>query len=257
MMYRFTAIALAMVWCAWPASSLAAEPTEPADREAELRELREANQALTQQVAELQAVIESLRAELSVLKQANRSITAESQELQAQTIELKAEVDAAAIDEDAEAQAARLVSEYDAEADRTVWTFGPEPIEAEGSPGAFHFSVVFAHPGEVFAAVDQATLFIQTARAGRVFHDQSEADFEVDGEVLTIPIADVQVNNRRMGRSRSDRSDETVRLLLDRQTLVRLGQSKALVLREGRTVVTFDRDDRAALRAIAKRMGGD
>lgn len=255
MTLRLLQVAAVTLLCACPPPARAAEP---ADHEAEQRELRKANETLTRQVAELQALVETLRAEITDLKRENARIAAASETLEEQQAELKARADAAAeADPDAAAQSERLTSVYEEDGDRTVTTFGPEPVDAEGSPGAFHFSVVFAHPGRASAPTDQATLFIQTSRAGRVFHGREAARFEIDDEALTLPIDDVRVNDRRFGRSRSDRSDETVRLPVDRATLMRLGRSRSLVLREGRTLVTFDRDDRAALRAAALRMGGE
>ncbi len=226
----------------------------------EVERLSTENQQLQAQVETLAAELEALRQELAALQKNNAELTSETQVLEQQTVELQVMAGVATDDRVLAAQAERIRSVYDAEQDRTVVTFGAEPLDVEGNPGDFYFSVVYAHPGEAASSAETATLYLQTYRAGRLFEKREAVAFQINGEPTALPITSLDLKPRRAGlpgKTRIDRSDETVEIQVSRETLATLGEARSLSVHEGRTVITFDQNDLAALRAVARRMSGE
>ncbi|MEO0514729.1 MAG: cell division protein ZapB [Planctomycetota bacterium] len=218
------------------------------------------NQQLQSQVELLTTELQTLRQELAALKKNNVELANETQVLEQQATELQAMAGVATDDRVFAAQAERVRSAYDPEKDRTVVTFGAEPLEVDGNPGDFYFSVLYAHPGQATASVQTATLYLQTYRAGRLFHKRDVVEFQINGEPTALPITGFDLKPRRTGlpgKTRIDRSDETVEIQVSREVLATLGEARSLSVRVGRTVLTFDQDDIAALRAVARRMDGE
>lgn len=243
-------LSLMAIALAHPSISLAAED-EIAQLKAENAELREQVQALT-------AELDALRQELAALKQDNADLANETQVLEKQTTELQELAGVATADRKEDTQAQRIRPTYDAEADRTVVTFGPEPLDVEGNAGDFYFSVVYSYPGQAKAEAQTAVFFLQTYRAGRLFNKQDSAEFLINGEAQTLAITGFDLKPRKAGlpgKTRVDRSDEVVEFELDREMLLTLGESRSLTVREGRVLLTFDQDDLAGIRAVALRMG--
>lgn len=234
-------------------------PTAAQADEGEVLRLTAENQQLREQIDALTAELDALRQTLAALQQDHVELTEETEQLEKQAARQQVPPAPFIQDRAMAIQADRVRGKYDQDGDRTVVTFGPEELEVESNPGTFYFSVVFSHDGREPAAVDQATLYLQTFRAGRLFHQQETAEFQVDGEPELIAITGYDLKARKTGaagRTRTDRSDEVVEFKLDRAALARLGDAKRLTVDLGRGLVRFDQDDLAALRAVAQRMSG-
>ena len=235
-------------------------PTGSAQTDAEeLARLRAENQALREQVAQLTEELDALRGRLAESQRDRRDLETQTDQLEAQAEQLR-EIAGVTTDGrlDAE-QAQRIRQQTDPQTQRTRVSFGPEPLDVEGSPGEVFFSVVYSHHADVTptSAVETVGFFIQTANAARIFGGPDPVHLLVDGESLSITPSDYEVQSRRTGlagKSRSQRNHETVTLRLDRATLARLAAATSLSVRAGRATLTFDRDDLAALRAIHSRL---
>lgn len=228
---------------------------------AELERLRTENAALRDRIEALEAERQALRGELAELRQDNSRLENQAEVLEQQTDELQALAGLSTDDEAAAEQNARIQRADDKKNGRTVVTFGPEPLEAQGSPGQTYFSVVFSHPVDGRPAdAETVSLFIQTQRAGRNFDNRDSVTFLLDGEPLELTVDGYDVDARRSGiagKTRNDRSDETLTFRLDRETFEHLSAAGSLAVTAGRVTLTFDRDDRAALRAMHRRLSGE
>ena len=238
---------------------IAFSPLHAAAADDEIKRLTAENEQLREQIQELTAEIETLRQALAALQKDNTELEQETQVLEQQANELQAQATAATTAHALAAQADRIQVAYDNKTERTTVTCGAEVLDAQGIAGYLYFSIVYSYPGAEPTAVDSATLFLQNYRSGRLFDESDAVEFVVDDEPMLLPIADYDLTPRKgglTGRTRTDRSDEIVELKVDRETLTQLGEAGSLVIREGRTVVTFDQDDLAAMRAVALRMAG-
>lgn len=256
-MYYFGLVLLACVWV-MPAPAQEADPDQ--DLAKELERLYAENERLQDQVDALSAQVDEFRHELAKLRLDNAELAEQVEVSEQMAAEQQAQPAPVIEDRALVIQAERVRGEYNEDRDRTVVTFGPEELEIEGNPGKFYFSIVYSHAGREPMAVDQATLFLQTFRAGRLFNGQDAAEFHIDGEPEQLTITGFDLTPRKTGmagRTRSDRSDEVVELKLARETLARLGDARSLSVHEGRATVTFNQDDLAAIRAVAQRMGGE
>ena len=238
------AAALGLV-CAAPRVS--AEP--PAD---EIARLREENRALRQETADLRARVGALTAELETLRKGRADLAARNQALEEQTQTLQT-LAGVATDQDIQAQhRARIRQTRDDQAQDTAVSFGPEPLEIEGTSGDVYFSVSFTQaPGE---PPPHFVLTLQALRTGRHFEGRETVEFVVDGQALALAPESYRFTSRRSGRKRLDISDEVVAFRLDRSVFERLASAQELVVRSGRLEASFDRDDRAALRAVRDRV---
>lgn len=223
---------------------------QPADDE--LSRLQTENAALRQQVAVLQEELAALRTQLAELSRDNNQL-----ETQAQQLRTLAGVttDGQIVAE----QATRIKQNTDQKTNQTVVRFGPEPLDLVGSPGEVFFSVVYARTVDApDAAVESVSVFIQTAKTRRIFQDRDKIDFVIDGgEALLLAPTGYDITTRRTGlagKSRSERSDETVTFTFDRATFGQLAGAKSLTIEAGNVTLTFDRDGLAALRALDLRL---
>ncbi|MEM7627347.1 MAG: hypothetical protein AAF333_17255 [Planctomycetota bacterium] len=233
----------------------------------ELTRLRAENAALLERIAVLHEELAALRAELAAIRQDKDQLADQTRQLKAQTQQLEEETEqlqelaGVATDGHVEAeQATRIKQDTDKKAGQTVVSFGPEPLDVEGSPGEVFFSVVYGQPqGAGPEAVESVNFYFQTVRTNGIFQDRATIDFLIDGEPLRLTPADYDIQTRRTGitgKARVERSNETVTLWLDRPTLARLATARSLAVTTETVTITFDRDDRAALRALQSRLVG-
>ncbi|MEM1108740.1 MAG: hypothetical protein AAGH99_08625 [Planctomycetota bacterium] len=238
--------------------------------ENDLSQLIEENQRLREQVVTLTAELEALRQELARLREHNAELTEETTTLEQEATTLQALAEATDDDRVFREQAQRIKQAYNPQNDRTIATFGLEELDAQGSAGTFYFAIAYHYSGQPIALppilegsaprTDKATLTIQTYRAGRLFQNKDKVRFIADGEPIMLRVVGYDITPRRAGqpgRTRIDRSDESVELEVDRLTLATLGGALELKIEAGRAELAFDRDDLAAVRAVARRMAGE
>lgn len=237
---------------------------QPADDE--LSRLQTENAALRQQVTVLQEELAALRTQFAELSRDNNQLETQAQQLENQAEQLEEQTQQlrtlAGVTTDGQIvaeQATRIKQITDQKTNQTVVRFGPEPLDLVGSPGEVFFSVVYARTADApDAAVESVSVFIQTAKTRRIFQDRDKIDFVIDGgEALLLAPTGYDITTRRTGlagKSRSERSDETVTFTFDRATFGQLAGAKSLTIEAGNVTLTFDRDGLAALRALDLRL---
>lgn len=241
-------------------TTLAAETADD-----EISRLKAENAALREQINELQKELTALRDQLAALSDNNEQLETQTKQLESQTLELEAqaqelqELAGISTDQRIEAeQTARIKQTVNAQTQENVVSFGPEPLDVEGSPGDGYFSVVFRYPQDASpAVVEQVEFYLLTAHAGRYFKGTDPVAFIVNGQRQEWAPEDYEIKARRSGmpgKPRMDRSDEKVVFRLDREQFAQLSDAVSLSVRRGTLQLMFDRDDLAALRALQRRL---
>ncbi len=225
--------------------ALAALKQENASLQAELDRIKTAYRALEAEAAKL-------RAELARLKSSH-------EDLEVQTRELSELAGITLSGERVDSAEARFKATFDEHTGRTTVRTGIEELKVLiGSAADHRLSLAYSYDGQ---AMDQppktVSLFIQAFYSGGVYRDQDVALFDIDGDIIEVPVADYQAKSRRMtvaGKRTIRKDDETLVFHLDTELLRRLARAIQVRIRVGTVHLELTRDQTALFRAIKRRI---
>ncbi|GAB4193338.1 MAG: hypothetical protein Kow00105_07500 [Phycisphaeraceae bacterium] len=225
--------------------ALAALKQENATLRAELERIKSAYRTL-----ELEA--EQLRAELARLKSSH-------EDLEVQTRELSELAGITLSGERIESAEARFRTTFDEQTGRTTVRTGIEELKVLiGSAADHRLSLAYSYDGQVMRQPPQVvSLFIQAFYSGGVYRKQDVALFNIDGDIVEVPITDYQVKSRRMtvaGKRSIRKDDETLVIHLDAELLRRLARAIQVKIQVGTVHLELTRDQTALFRAIKRRI---
>ncbi len=204
---------------------------------------------LEAQLAERDARIARLEAQLSVIQQRTEHLDEREAQL---------EVMAGAVTTGEYAERFESLVTQSSKEGRTVVSAGPLRFEDEPLVGDLFLSAVYSLPGDsAVGRPESVSVFIQGKFTGGQFRGTETLSFDLAGETLHLPVADYQTVSKRsglLGKKASDKSDETLTLVVDVATLRRLAEATALSVSTPRGEVVWQREQRALLRALLARM---
>ncbi len=157
-------------------------------------------------------------------------------------------------------QDARITTTYDDTADQTIVRTEPQAVRMLAGSAASHFlSLAYTYPGQGGgnAADSKVTGYVQAQHSGGVHAGDSQIEFILDGETITLPITEYRVNHRQVGmagKRRVNRNDETVGFALDAESLRRIARGVRGEARIGNVRFELSRSDLAMFKAVQRRI---
>ncbi|MEM7575830.1 MAG: ABC transporter C-terminal domain-containing protein [Planctomycetota bacterium] len=211
---------------------------------------------LEQRIDQLEAALAERDATIAKLESQLAALQGRTEELDAREAQLEIMAGAVTTGEYAERfDSLVTVKQRDG---RTIVSAGPLVFEDEPLVGDLFLSAVYSLPGD--SAVGQpesVTLFIQGKFTGDQLADVEHVTFEGVDETFDLAVADYDRVSKRsglVGKRSGNKSDETVSMVVDVPTMRRLAESPSLSMRTPKGVVTWQREQRALLRALLTRM---
>lgn len=200
----------------------------------------------------LEAEAAKLRAELAQLKRSN-------EDLEVQTRELTELAGLTPSGDRVESAASRFTTEYDNETGKTTVRSGIEELRVlVGSAADHRLSLAYSFDGRQMRSPPQTlSLFVQAFYSGGVYRDQDTALFDIDGEVVEVPIADYHAATRRVSvaaKRTIRKDDETMTIKIDQELLRKLARAFQLKITVGKVQLEPTRDQTAIFRAIQRRI---
>jgi uncharacterized coiled-coil protein SlyX len=240
-MMRRLQVLLLLAVC-FPSYAANAEAAAVAELQARIAELET-------RLAERDATIAELRAELASLR--GRDVQLDRREADLETL-------AGVI------TTAELAERYDSrvtvreQGGRRVVTAGPQKIENESLVGDLFLSAVYSAAVDAPQAVpDSISVFVQGKFTAGQFSGVDHLTFRLNGEELSIPVADYELIRKRSGlpgKRTANKSDEALELRVKPATLRRVAEATTVEMLTPKGVVVWEREQRALLRALLARM---
>ncbi|MEM1446401.1 MAG: hypothetical protein AAGF84_10120 [Planctomycetota bacterium] len=211
---------------------------------------------LQQRVAELEAALAQRDATIAKLEAQLADLQGRSEELDAREAQLEVMAGAVTTGEYAERfDSLVTVKQRDG---RTVVSAGPLRFEDEPLVGDLFLSAVYSLPGNSPVGIPESvTIFIQGKFTGDQFDGLENLGFTAVDDTFELPVTDYERIAKRsglIGKRSSDKSDETLRLVVDVATVRRLAEAPSLTMMTPKGAVDWQREQRALLRALLTRM---
>ncbi|MEM9752986.1 MAG: hypothetical protein AAF916_06325 [Planctomycetota bacterium] len=214
---------------------------------------------LRARVAELEAALAERDASIARLEARLAELEGRSEQLDAREAQLEVMAGAVTTGEYAERfDSLVTVKQRDG---RTVVSGGPLRFEDEPLVGDLFLSAVYSLPGDSpVGTPESVTLFIQGKFTGDQFADVDTLTFFAVDDSFALDVTDYERVGKRsglVGKRSSNKSDETLSLVVDVATVRRLAESPSLSMQTPKGTIDWQREQRALLRALLTRMETD
>ena len=234
-------------------------PVFAQDQADELARVKQENTELRAELDRMKSAYDQLEAETAELRAELTKTRMNNEDLEVQTRELTELAGLTPSGERVESASSRFTTEFNEDTGRTTVRTGIEKLRVtRGSAADHQMSLAYAYVGhEMRSPPKTITLFIQAKFSGGVYRNQKTAIFDIDGETVEVPIADYDVQPRRVrvaNKRTLRKDDETLTIKIDPELFRKLSRAIQVKITIGTVHLEPTRDQTALFRAIQKRI---